>query len=290
MIELNPFSVNTYDNFGRKARGMNQFSLKIATVSALVLFFSFNGSGNATFFGEVKTGLQNVSSDRYGYSLFVPKEYTPDQKWPLVMALHDEGERGEDYIQTWVKAAQERGMIVFCPNYEAPKGGLPFDHDRRLLELKRAVENQYEIDPGRVLMVGFGSGGHYAFYLSLRYPKEFSAIASVGNAAKGSFEKLFAFSYARVNQLPVLMLVERQDEIADSPETLAQLKTFEERGYLIETVEAEAAGDLADPNTNDYILEWFQQVSSDRESSLQKYSFNLKQKFYEWVDNLLQNR
>ncbi|MBI1977979.1 MAG: hypothetical protein HYS55_04440, partial [Candidatus Omnitrophica bacterium] len=233
---------------------------------ALLLFcISFSQLGGATFFGEVKTGLQNVASDRYGYSLFVPPDYTPERSWPFVMALHQSGARGENYIKVWAKAAKEQGVIVFCPTYEEPRSGLPFDHDNRLIRLKREIQNQYEIDPRRVLVAGFGSGGHYAFYLGLRYPQEFTAIASIGNATKGSLKKLFTFSYAEVNQLPVLILVDHESEITNSPGSMEELKKLESRGYLIETVEAESASDLKNPNTSSYILEWFEQVSGERE-------------------------
>ncbi|MBI4372890.1 MAG: hypothetical protein HY585_04105 [Candidatus Omnitrophica bacterium] len=71
---------------------------------------------------------------------------------------------------------------------------------------------------------------------------------------------------------------------------MAELKNLHARGYLVETVEAEASSDLKNPNTNSYILEWFDQVSAQRESGLEKRSFSVKQEFYEWIDNLLQNR
>jgi len=263
---------------------------RIIFILTVFLFCSFDKASNATFFGEVKTGLQNVASDRYGYSLFVPPEYTPDQSWPLVMALHDSGGRGEDYIQVWAQAAKQRGIIVFCPTYEEPRSGLPFDHDNRLIKLKREIQSQYEVDPRRVLVTGFGSGGHYAFYLGLRYTNEFTAIASVGNGVEGSLKKLFTFSYAEVHQLPILLLVEHENQITGSDETMTQLELLRTKGYSIETVEAEKSSDLKNPNTNSYILEWFEQVMAERETGLQKRSFSVKQKFYEWVDNLLQNR
>ena len=263
---------------------------RIIFLLTFVLFCSFDKASNATFFGEVKTGLQNIASDKYGYSLFVPLEYTSDRSWPLVMALHDSGARGEDYIKVWAKAAKEHGIIVFCPTYEEPRSGIPFDHDNRLIKLKREIQSQYEIDPHRVLVTGFGSGGHYAFYLGLRYPNEFTAIASVGNGVQGSLKKLFTFSYAEVHQLPILLLVEHENQITDSKETMAQLETLQTKGYSVETVEADRAGDLKNSNTNSYILEWFEQVSAERETGLKKRSFSAKQKFYEWVDGLLQNR
>lgn len=268
--------------------------MKIKTRIAFLLTFCllcfFDKASHATFFGEVKTGLQNVASDRYGYSLFIPPEYTPDRSWPMVMALHDSGARGEDYIQVWQEAAKQHGVIVFCPTYEEPRSGLPFDHDNRLIRLKKEIQSQYEIDPRRILVTGFRSGGHYAFYLGLRYPNEFTAIASIGNGVEGSLKKLFTFSYAEVHQLPILLLVEHENQITDSKETMAQLELLQTKGYSVETVEAEKSSDFKNPNTNSYILEWFEQVSAERETGLKKRSFSVKQKFYEWVDGLLQNR
>ena len=264
--------------------------VRILAILAALFFCSFHERSDATFFGDVKTGLQNIAEDRYGYSLFVPENYTPDRKWPLVMALHDQGKRGEDYIQAWLEAAKERGFIVFCPTYEEPRSGLPREHDERLIRLKHLIQEQYEVDPNRILVAGFGSGGHYAFYLGLRYPFEFSAIASVGNAMQGSLKKLFSYSFAEVNRLPVLILVEHEREITDSKETMDEFKAFESRGYSIETVEAESVSILQNPTTNSYILEWFEQTGTEREAGLKERSFSVKQSFYEWVDQLLQNR
>ena len=269
-----------------------RFKLSTAGLLGLsvILFFLGSGTGRATFFGEVKTGLQNVASDKLGYSLYVPDDYTPDKNWPLIVALHDAGGRGEIYIKDWVKAAKEFGAIIFAPTYEEPRSGVPFDHDKRLARLMESIESQYEIDLNRILVTGYGTGGHYAFYLGLRYPQAFTAIASVGNAVKGSLEKLFTFSYAEVNQLPVLILVADETEITGSPETMKELKDFTSKGYLIETVEAEHESDLKNPETNSYIMQWFQEVSSERERGFVERPFNVKQKFYEWIDQLLQNR
>ena len=259
-------------------------------MAAFFFLSSFNNrEAVATFFGDVKTGLQNIASDKYGYSLFVPPDYTPDRSWPFVVALHEAGVRGEDYIQAWMQAAKEHGMIVFCPTYEEPRGGLPFDHDNRLIRLKREIQNQYEIDPNKILVAGFGAGGHYAMYLGLRYPREFTAIASVGNAIEGSLKKLFTVSYAEANQAPTLVLVSDKSEIA-SPESLEELQRLRSKGYKIEMVETNTPKNLTDPNTNFYILKWFEQVSAEREGGMNKRSFDLKQEFYEWVDSLLQNR
>ena len=37
--------------------------------------------------------IQDVN---FKYQVFVPEDWTPHQKWPVILALHGAGERGED--------------------------------------------------------------------------------------------------------------------------------------------------------------------------------------------------
>lgn len=255
----------------------------------LSLICMFGKISSAAFFGEVKTGLQNVASDQYGYSLYVPPEYTPDRTWPLVVALHDEGDLGEEYMQVWLQSGKERGFIIFCPNYPMPRD-LPYESETWLLKHKHAIESQYQIDPNRILVTGSGFGGHFALYLGLRYPEEFTAIASVGNALRGKFQKLFSYSFARVNRLPVLIFKEPEDKIVDSAQPTAELETMRSRGYVVEVVEAETDQELSVVNMSLQIFEWFEQVSLERARSVRDHPWNLRQKFFAWADNLLRNR
>ena len=101
----------------RKIHGMQSAFLFILMGCFLIL----SQNSMADFFGQVKTGLQYIASDRYGYSLFVPSDYSPEQSWPLVIALHDEGGKGEEYIQTWLEEAKKRGLILLCPTYPVPR-------------------------------------------------------------------------------------------------------------------------------------------------------------------------
>jgi predicted peptidase len=207
-----------------------------------------------------------------------------------VIALHDAGGRGEELIQAWAGEAKRRGVILFCPTYEEPRGDAPFDHDKRLLKLKQEIQNQYEIDAKRILVAGSGIGGHYAFYLGLRYPKEFSAVASIGNAVTGTLEKWFTYSYAEVNQLPVLILVDREQEEPVSSETQSELEEIQSRGYVIQTVQTDDSSLLHNPSAHSYIMDWFESMSLQRQAEFQKHSFRLKERVFEWVDNLFQNR
>ena len=79
------------------------------------LFVSFGSVCCATFYGTPKTGPQSFGRDQYAYSIFVPQDYTPERRWPLVIALKAEGKAGDEAVASWVRESGERGYILLCP-------------------------------------------------------------------------------------------------------------------------------------------------------------------------------
>lgn len=255
------------------------FILSVGLMGSLIL----DRTAAADFFGSVATGLQQASDDRYGYSFYVPEDYTPEKLWTLVVALHDESANGEAYLQTWIDEVQKRGMILLCPTYPIPRDH-PAESDKRILKLKQLIESRYSVDRRRILVTGTGFGGHYAFYLGLRYPKEFSAVASIGNGMEGRLEQFFYRSYARANRLPFLTLVEKNSSETSS----ARSALFEElraRGYSVETAEADQWQSAPSIATS-YILDWFAQASADDRIEQYPLATRMREKTLEWVDQL----
>ena len=64
------------------------------------------------------TGIIHVDNEpgsRGGYSLYVPEYYTPDRRWPLVMALHGGSGNGRDFLWSWLRDARSHGAILVAP-------------------------------------------------------------------------------------------------------------------------------------------------------------------------------
>ena len=135
------------------------------------------------------------------YGLFVPEDYDPDVSYPLVMALHGNGERANasgtddlrniaahDLATSWAnaEAQAEHPAFVFAPQ-------VPFDPSYRwsaerdpdnsdlidiqltTLEILDAIEAEYNIDLDRVYVVGLSMGGHGTWDLISRLPGRFAA-------------------------------------------------------------------------------------------------------------------
>lgn len=251
----------------------------------LFFFCSLIQPIDAVFLGTAKTGLQNLGSEQYPYSVYVPDEYMPDRGWPLVIALYVAGGKDETFVENWAREAQRRGFILLCPGFNIFMQGNPSAHDRRILKLIEEVRTQYEIDPGRVLITGFGDAGHYALYLGLQFPQDIRAVASIGNALEGPLERLFRFAYAEENRFPVLLLVKNADP-AEDPKLQEGAELFRQKGYRVDTVPADSIQDVNDPSAIPFITNWFDEINKENRGKRMKVSAGVKQRFFKWMDDL----
>ena len=117
------------------------------------------------------------------YLLWMPDDATrPAAGWPLVVALHGSGERGEDLARVKVHgpakyaAAGRRFPFVLV----APQilDGMAWDSDA-LEALRADLVERLPIDPERVLMTGLSMGGYGTWAYAMDYPDRLAAIVPV---------------------------------------------------------------------------------------------------------------
>jgi phospholipase/carboxylesterase len=219
----------------------------------LILLAQVNHSAGY-FFGAVKPGLEFVQEGtKTSFFLYVPKAYTQERKWPLVVGLAEFGTSTKSYIESWMEEAERRGYILLCPNWHKSRD-VPDAGDRWLFRLIRKVSEQYAVDRRKILLTGIADGGDYASYLGLRYPKFFSAVASVGGFLTESHENLIY--YQRVKRYPIPFFVlngkEARPEIREDVEKM--------RRYVgdLEYIEVEGLNRDTGMNVNSAILDWFE--------------------------------
>lgn len=129
------------------------------------------------------------------YSLYVPKNYNPDQSWPLVVMLHGAwsnhhlalrrvmgkpNERGEDDARAKrvMPALPEVPYLVVAPNGFETMSYQGFAEDD-VWRVISEVQALFHVDPDRVYLTGLSMGGAGTMKLGLRYPDRFAAIAPV---------------------------------------------------------------------------------------------------------------
>jgi phospholipase/carboxylesterase len=148
---------------------------------------------------------------RGGFSLYVPEYYTPDQVWPLVMALHGGSGNGRAFLWSWLRDARSRGAILVTPTATGSTWALMGD-DADTPNLSRILDqlrSRWNIDPERLLLTGMSDGGTFCYVTGLERGSPFTHLAPIAAA----FHPLMAETAdaERLHGLPVHLVHGRLD-------------------------------------------------------------------------------
>ena len=141
------------------------------------------------------------------YELYVPSNYDPSKKYPIVFALHGSGQRTQSVdmllkryqmATIWAKDSEagKNQCIVLAPQCKvddantenwttlhAFRAGIypnPYDTTKYLegaYNLLLKVMDEYSVDRSRVYMTGLSAGGNATYTLAIEHPDVFAAIA-----------------------------------------------------------------------------------------------------------------
>lgn len=151
----------------------------------------------ATHSGALQTGLQvKTFTDAKGthrYGLFLPANYDPTKKWPVILFLHGAGERGNDgqkMLQVGLGPAlrqreKQFPFIAVLPQCEDRRIAPPIawyamtPDGQRAKAILEEVERTYSTDKNRVYLTGISMGGFGAWQLAHAEPERFAAIVPI---------------------------------------------------------------------------------------------------------------
>lgn len=182
---------------------------------------------------ERATGLQPrayrfaETGELVPYQIYVPSNWTPDRKWPLVVALHganlDEANMLGRAGAQMQKLAEERGFVIAAPlgyrinsAYGSQRGmgkllGIDEARLRRseadVLAVTDLVAAEYNIDPARVYLTGNSMGGGGTWWLGAKHHERWAAIAPA------AFGGVLPEDAVSLQHVPVLAVVGEKDEL-----------------------------------------------------------------------------
>jgi len=127
-----------------------------------------------------------IAKKEYCYQVFVPKNFTPKQKWPVLLFLHGAGERGGDCsAQTEVGLGpllqQQRNTfpgIVVLPQCR-PREVWLGEMERYALQALEQTVVEFNGDRSRLYLTGLSMGGYGTFYIAARNPNKFAALMPI---------------------------------------------------------------------------------------------------------------
>ncbi|HET6328843.1 MAG TPA: alpha/beta hydrolase-fold protein [Planctomycetaceae bacterium] len=166
------------------------------------------------------------ASGEHKYVIYLPQNYSPDVRWPVILYLHGAGERGTDGLAPttaglgpFVKARRDDFpyIVVFpqCEDTQIPilQAWAPTSVDgKRALAILAQVERDYAIDPHRRILTGWSMGGYGTWSLGAADPSHWTALVPVsggGEAAWGS----------RLTKVPIWAFAGANDQVVPARDT-----------------------------------------------------------------------
>lgn len=158
--------------------------------------------------GMLTRNMQLANGLPASYVLFVPQNYDPELRWPMIVALHGAGGTGDRYIYTWAKHAQEHGYLVLAPT-SGRRGWGAARGERIVLSAIADVRESFNIDTNRLFIDGTSAGAQAAWMYALRSPGMFAGLVS----RSGAVDQLTTLLLPNAQNTPVYIVHGLKDRI-----------------------------------------------------------------------------
>ncbi|MBP2658083.1 MAG: esterase [Firmicutes bacterium] len=131
----------------------------------------------------------NHNNEKLMYNLYVPKNYDPSKRYPLVLFMHDAGVVSNNPTNTltqglgaiiWATPSEQakNECFVVAPQYTTVIADDSSETTEQMditVNLIKELENQYSIDTNRIYNTGQSMGGMTSIAMDIKYPDMFAA-------------------------------------------------------------------------------------------------------------------
>jgi predicted peptidase len=226
---------------------------------SLLMAISAQGKPRDTGFLDRTLALQGTN---YKYQVFVPDDWTPHQKWPIILFLHGSGERGEDGMdQTDVGIGtairSDRGhfnAIVVMPQCRKNTWWTQPPMDDMAMATLRAATKEFHGDTQRTYLTGISMGGYGSWHLAEKYPDKFAAMVVIcggvhppaatlkmhpelANFSPPDGPKAYTDAAAKVGKLPVWIFHGADDNVVPVAESQQMVEAMKAVGAEVHYTE-----------------------------------------------------
>jgi predicted peptidase len=200
--------------------------------------------------------------ETYKYQVFVPDNWGPQQKWPIILFLHGAGERADDGLQqtdvgigTAIRNDRTRiPAIVVMPQCRKNLWWIqPLMEDLAIATLEAATK-EFHGDPQRTYLTGLSMGGYGAWRLAEKYPGRFAALIVICGGLRppaGTLRahpelarwtpadepKSYSEAAAKIGKVPVWIFHGSDDEIVPVTESQRMLAAMKQIGAEVHYTE-----------------------------------------------------
>jgi predicted peptidase len=128
-----------------------------------------------------------VNGATYRYQVYVPAEFNPNHKWPVIVFLHDNGARGVDGLSqtntglaSIIRRDRTRvpAIVVFPQASPGSRWSSPVMQEQ-ILACLDATAKEFNGDADRFYLIGYSMGGQGVLRLASRWPNRFAALVDI---------------------------------------------------------------------------------------------------------------
>jgi phospholipase/carboxylesterase len=192
------------------------------------------------------------------YYVYTPDNYTPSKKYPLVVGMHWSTGRGTEMIERWKKQADKYGYILACPDSRNPTVW-DTEEDADILRVVQEAARDYSIDRKNVLITGFSAGATITYYLGIKHPDVFTAMAPFAGNLHWVLEVAKVTKKMANKPIPTCIVYASGDEIVPVGEANFAKDWLTARGYEVKLC-AVGGGHEYREEVSWPIAQWFEKV------------------------------
>ena len=177
---------------------------------------------------QSRTYFFKESGREMPFSLFVPRGYNKEKKYPLMVALHGLGSSHWQMIRYpgLTRLAQKHGYIVVAPmgynssGWYGSRGQTSRRNNPRnlgelsekdVLNVLGIVRKELSIDDDRIYLMGHSMGGGGTWHIGMKYPDIWAALAPVAPAPPRNINDL-----VKIKHVPVIVVCGDKDGLVRS--------------------------------------------------------------------------
>ncbi len=139
--------------------------------------------------GTIVQDVRCLADPTQGYALYLPKTYTRDRAWPIILGF-DPGGRGRNPVERYQLAADTYGYIVAGSNNSRNGSS---DTTRAVSAMSADLAARFRVDTTRVYTAGMSGGARVAVGVALVSSNVAAVIASSAGLPDGQPRKALRF-------------------------------------------------------------------------------------------------
>ena len=199
----------------------------------------------------------------YHYISYTPKEYNknPTKKWPLIIYLHGGSSRGSDTTKLYsngipdqIWRGREFPFVIVSPQCPINQR---WSTDNWFENFYKEITTNFRIDTNKVYLTGVSLGGSGTWYLAMKHPEKFAAIAPISGFTRHM--DYIKKNTDKLNDLPIWTFHGEIDKIVEFEDTEWIVNQLREKNKEIKFTIETNVGHWMDwvVYKEEYLYEWF---------------------------------